>query len=139
MFICTCGNQELKIHNQKFEGKSEMNIYIGNLAYEITEEDLRTDFGEFGEVASVKIIKDKYTGRSKGFGFIEMPSEDEGQAAIEGLNGKEKNGRALKVNKARGQSEKRGGRGGFGRGEGNRGFGGGGVRGGGVRGGGRRF
>jgi RNA recognition motif-containing protein len=88
-----------------------MNIYVGNLSYEITEEDLRLDFAEFGTVESVHIIKDKFSGQSKGFGFVEMPSKAEGQSAIEGLNGKEKKGRALNVNEARPRTENRGGRG----------------------------
>ena len=108
-----------------------MNIYVGNLPYEITEEDLRLAFGQFGAVESVNIIKDKFSGQSKGFGFVEMPSKAEGQSAIDGLNGKEKKGRALKVNEARPRSEKRGGRGGGGGGK--REFGGGG------RGGSRRY
>ena len=103
-----------------------MNIYVGNLSYEITEEDLRLAFGEFGEVETVNIIKDKFSGQSKGFGFVEMPSKTEGQSAIDGLNGKEKKGRALKLNEARPRSENRGDRGGGGRGK--RKFGGGGRR-----------
>jgi cold-inducible RNA-binding protein len=91
-----------------------MNIYVGNLSYETTEEDLRLDFAQFGTVESVNIIKDKFSGQSKGFGFVEMPSKAEGQAAIDGLNGKEKNGRTLNVNEARPRTENRGGRGGFG-------------------------
>jgi RNA recognition motif-containing protein len=88
-----------------------MNIYVGNLSYEITEEDLKEAFQQFGAVESVSIIKDKYSGQSKGFGFVEMPSKAEGQAAIEGLNGKEKKGRTLNINEARPRSEKGGGRG----------------------------
>lgn len=103
-----------------------MNIYVGNLSYNITEEFLRQAFGQFGAVASVSIIKDKFSGRSKGFGFVEMPSSTEGQSAIDGLNGKEKDGRTLKVNEARQRSEKRGGRGGLGGGRGRGGSGGGG-------------
>ena len=110
-----------------------MNIYVGNLSYEITEEDLRLAFEQFGAVESVNIIKDKFSGQSKGFGFVEMPSKDEGQSAIDGLNGKEKKGRTLNVNEARPRSGKSGGRGGFGGGRANRGFGGGGRK------GGRRF
>ncbi len=86
-----------------------MNIYVGNLSYEVTEEDLRSAFEQFGAVESVNIIKDKFSGQSKGFGFVEMPSANEGQSAIDGLNGKEKKGRTLKVNEARPRSEKRGG------------------------------
>jgi len=93
------------------KGKIRMNIYVGNLSYELTEEDLRSLFEQFGTVASANIIKDKFSGQSKGFGFVEMPAKAEGQSAIDGLNGKEKNGRALKVNEARPPSEKRGGRG----------------------------
>jgi len=91
-----------------------MNIYVGNLSYEATEEELRQEFTTFGEVASVNIIKDKYSGRSKGFGFVEMASVSEGQAAIEGLNGKTLNERTLVVNAARPRSDDRpGGGGGF--------------------------
>jgi len=91
-----------------------MNIYVGNLSYEATEEELRQEFTIFGEVASVNIIKDKYSGRSKGFGFVEMASVSEGQAAIEGLNGKTLNERTLVVNAARPRSDDRpGGGGGF--------------------------
>jgi RNA recognition motif-containing protein len=94
-----------------------MNIYVGSLSYSVTEEDLKQAFEPFGEVESVKIIKDMYTGRSKGFGFVEMPGKSEAQSAIEGLNGKELKGRTVKVNEARPRSEgRRGGRGGGGRG-----------------------
>ncbi len=89
-----------------------MNIYIGNLSYEVTEEDLKQAFETFGEVESVKIIKDKYTNRSKGFGFVEMPDNADAQSAINDLNDTEIKGRTLKVNKARPRSESRGGRGG---------------------------
>lgn len=91
-----------------------MNIYVGNLSYEITEEDLKLAFEPFGKVESVSIIKDKYSGQSKGFGFVEIPSKAEAQAAIEGLNGKELKGRTLNVNEARPRSEGRGGKGGRG-------------------------
>jgi len=97
-----------------------MNIYVGNLSYEVTEEDLRQAFEQSGQVESVSIIMDKYSGRSKGFGFVEMPSNVEGQAAIEGLNGKELKGRALNVNEARPRTENRGDRGGYGGGRGGR-------------------
>jgi cold-inducible RNA-binding protein len=105
-----------------------MNIYVGNLSYEITEEDLRLAFEQFGTVESVNIIKDKFSGQSKGFGFVEMTSKTEGQSAIDGLDGKEKRGRTLKVNEARPRSEKGGGGGGFGGGRGIGGPGGGGRR-----------
>ena len=78
-----------------------MNLYVGNLSYDLSEEDLKSAFEEYGEVTSAKIISDRYSGRSKGFGFIEMTSDDEGKAAIEGLTGKELGGRAIVVNEAR--------------------------------------
>ena len=86
-----------------------MKIYVGNLPYEVTEEELREEFGTFGEVASVNIIKDKYTGRPRGFGFVEMATVSEGQAAIAGLNGKAMKDQTLSVNAARSPSENRGG------------------------------
>jgi len=100
-----------------------MNIYVGNLSYEVTEEDLKEAFEVFGEVESVNIIKDKYTNRSKGFGFVEMPNNADAQSAINDLNDTEIKGRALKVNKARPRSESPGGRGGSGGGRGGRGGG----------------
>ncbi len=75
-------------------------IYVGNMNYDNTEETLTELFSEYGEVISAKVIIDKYSGRSKGFGFVEMASEEEATAAIEALNGKEVNGRELKVNEA---------------------------------------
>ena len=78
-----------------------MNIYVGNLHYNINEDELKEIFEEYGEVSSAKIINDKYSGRSKGFGFVEMPNESEGTEAIENLNGVEVNGRKINVNKAR--------------------------------------
>jgi RNA recognition motif-containing protein len=91
-----------------------MNIYVGNLSRQVTEEDLREAFEAFGQVASVTIIKDRFSGESRGFGFVEMPTKDEAQSAITGLNGKELKGRTLNVNEARPRSEGRrgGGRGG---------------------------
>ncbi len=88
-----------------------MNIYVGNLSYDVEEEDLQNVFSEFGEVSSVKIIKDPYNGRSKGFGFVEMPDRTEANAAIEGLNSKEFKGRSMKVNSAKPRSNRTGGRG----------------------------
>lgn len=82
-----------------------MNIYVGNLSWETTEAELRQAFEAYGEVSSASIIKDKNTGRSRGFGFVEMPSDAEGQAAIEALNGSELGGRALKINIARPKSD----------------------------------
>ena len=89
-----------------------MNIYIGNLSHEVTEEDLRQAFEAFGQVASAKIITDKFSGISRGFGFVEMPDKPEAQAAITGLNGTELKGRALTVNEARPRPEGRQGGGG---------------------------
>ncbi|MCK4530192.1 MAG: RNA-binding protein, partial [Candidatus Marinimicrobia bacterium] len=74
-----------------------MNIYVGNLPYGTTDEDLQSAFGAFGAVTSVNIIKDRVTGNSKGFGFVEMDNDDEGQKAIDELNGAEMQGRNLKV------------------------------------------
>ncbi|PKN29772.1 MAG: RNA-binding protein [Deltaproteobacteria bacterium HGW-Deltaproteobacteria-21] len=85
-----------------------MNIYVGNLSYQITEDDLQKAFAPYGQVESVKIIKDNYSGRSKGFGFVEMPVNDEAEAAIAALNGKDLKGRAVTVNKARPRTESRG-------------------------------
>lgn len=84
-----------------------MNIYAGNLSYDISEEDLKKAFEEFGQVESAKIITDMYSGRSKGFGFVEMSNEAEAQSAIDGLNGKDLKGRTLNVNQARPRSEGR--------------------------------
>lgn len=78
-----------------------MNIYVGNLSYGMSEQELRDAFAAFGEVSSVKILTDRETGRSRGFGFVEMPNQSEGEAAITQLNGKEVSGRALRVNEAR--------------------------------------
>jgi len=83
-----------------------MNIYVGNLALNVTEGDLQQTFEAFGEVTSAKIIKDKYSGESRGFGFVEMPAGAEAQSAIDGLNEKELKGRALKVNEARPQKSR---------------------------------
>ena len=86
-----------------------MNIYVGNLSYSSSEESIRKLFEEHGEVASVKVIEDRETGRSRGFGFVEMPNDDEGRAAIAALDGKELEGRPLKINEARARTERRGG------------------------------
>ena len=86
-----------------------MKIYVGNLPSEITEQELREEFATFGEVASVNIIKDRYSGQPRGFGFVEMPSISQGQAAIAGLNGKALKDRTLTVNAARPPSGNRGG------------------------------
>ncbi len=86
-----------------------MKIYVGNLSSEVTEEELRQEFEAFGGVESVNIIMDKYSGRPRGFGFVEMGSVSEGQAAITGLNGKTLKERTLNVNAARPRSDDRGG------------------------------
>lgn len=78
-----------------------MNIYVGNLSYSLDDEELRTAFAAFGEVSSATIIMDKMTGRSKGFGFVEMPVQEEAEAAIKALDGSELKGRNLRVNEAR--------------------------------------
>ena len=96
-----------------------MNIYAGNLSHDVTEEDLQQAFEAFGKVESVTIIKDKFTGESRGFGFVEMPAKAEAQAAIDGLKDTELKGRAVNVNEARPREDRKGG--------------------GGRRGGGRRF
>jgi RNA recognition motif-containing protein len=104
-----------------------VNIYVGNLSYEATEEDIRAAFQAHGEVTSVQIIMDKMTGRSRGFGFVEMPDKPKGEAAIAALNLQEIKGRAITVNEAKPKGEG-GGRGGFGGGGGGGrgGYGGGG-------------
>jgi cold-inducible RNA-binding protein len=86
-----------------------MKIYVGNLAHEVTEDELEQEFAAFGEVASVSVVTDKYTGRPRGFGFVEMAKVSEGQAAIAGLNGKMLKERTLTVNEARPRSDNRSG------------------------------
>ncbi|MES9956014.1 MAG: RNA-binding protein [Sedimenticola sp.] len=78
-----------------------MNIYVGNLSYRMTDDELRDAFAEFGSVDSAKIIMDRDTGRSKGFGFVEMPNQSEAEAAVKALNDAELGGRNLRVNEAR--------------------------------------
>jgi len=89
-----------------------MNIYVGNLLREATEDDLRQAFEAFGQVTSVKIITDRYTGDSRGFGFVEMSNNQEAKSAISGLDGKDLKGRTLKVNEARPRNDRGGGFGG---------------------------
>ena len=110
-----------------------MKLYVGNLPYSMSDSDLESLFAQHGTVQSAQVIMDRDTGRSKGFGFVEMGSSEEGQAAIQALNDQEINGRKLTVNEARPREERgpRGGGGGGGRG----GYGGGGGGGGGGRGG----
>jgi RNA recognition motif-containing protein len=118
-------------------------LYVGNLPYSVSDSDLEQMFTAYGTVRSAAVIMDRDTGRSKGFGFVEMGSDQEAQAAINGLNGKEVNGRALTVNEARPREDRGGGggRGGYGGGGGRGGYGGGGsgYGGGGGGGGGRRY
>ena len=117
-----------------------MKLYVGNLNFKTSGEDLQELFGQVGTVESASVVMDRETGRSRGFGFVEMSSAEEGQKAIEQFNGKEFNGRNLTVNEARPREDRGGrgggGRGGYGGGGGNRGGGGGYGGGGGNRGGG---
>jgi RNA recognition motif-containing protein len=120
------------------------NLYVGNLSFKVTDEDLKSNFSEAGEVASAAIIKDKFTGQSKGFGFVEMKTDEGAAEAIKKFNGGMLDGKAITVNEARPKKEF--GAGGGNRGGGNRGPGGGGFRGGrggsgggGNRGGGGRY
>ena len=108
-----------------------MKLYVGNLSFQTSSDDLQELFAQAGTVESVSIIEDRETGRSRGFGFVEMASKEEGQNAIEQFNGKEINGRSLNVNEAKPREERgpRGGGGGYGgNGGGRGGFGGGGGR-----------
>ncbi len=82
-----------------------MNIYVGNISSQVTEEDINEAFATYGQLTSVRIIKDRYTGEPRGFGFIEMPEKTEAEAAIAGLNGKELKGKTLNVNEARPRPE----------------------------------
>ena len=115
-------------------------LYVGNLSYNVRDDDLQQTFAQFGTVSSAKVMMDRETGRSKGFGFVEMGSDAEAQSAINGMNGQQMDGRALVVNEARPREERPGGfggggsRGGFGGGGGG-GFGGGAGRSGGGGGG----
>ena len=110
-------------------------LYVGNLGYTVTDSELEQMFAAHGTVQSAQVVMDRDAGRSKGFGFVEMGSDQEAQAAIAALNGKEVDGRSLTVNEARPKEDGGGGRGGYGGGRG--GYGGGGGRGG--YGGGRRY
>jgi RNA recognition motif-containing protein len=93
-----------------------MNIYVGNLSYDATEDDLRQAFSALGQVDSVRVITDKFSGKSKGFGFVEMPNNNEATAAITAINGKMLRGREVRVNEARPKDERpAGGGGGFNR------------------------
>jgi RNA recognition motif-containing protein len=112
-------------------------LYVGNLAYSVRDESLQSAFGQFGTVTSAKVMMDRETGRSKGFGFVEMGSDAEAQAAINGMNGQPLEGRPIVVNEARPREERPGGFGGGGGGRSGGGGGGGGGYGGGGGGGGR--
>jgi len=83
-----------------------MNIYVGNLSYNVSEENLRQAFEAFGQVSSVTIVKDKYSGQPRGFGFVEMPNQAEAQAAIKDLNGKDLLGRPINVNEAQARTDR---------------------------------
>ena len=112
-------------------------LYVGNLSYNIRDDDLQQAFAQYGSVSSAKVMMDRDTGRSKGFGFVEMGSDPEAQAAINGMNGQALDGRAIVVNEARPREERPGGFGGGGGSRGGFGGGGGGTGGGGFGGGGR--
>src|SRR6187399_2651935 len=103
-------------------------LYVGNLAYSVRDESLQEAFGQFGTVTSAKVMMDRETGRSKGFGFVEMGTDAEAQAAVNGMNGQALEGRAIVVNEARPREERPGGFGGGGGSRGGGGFGGGGGR-----------
>ncbi len=85
-----------------------MNIYVGNLSFDVSEEILQKTFEAFGQVSSASIVKDKYSGQSRGFGFVEMPDQNEARNAIATLNGKDLNGRQLNVNEARPRTDRKG-------------------------------
>lgn len=85
-----------------------MNIYVGNLSFDVSEENLQTAFGAFGQVSSATIVKDKYSGQPRGFGFVEMPDQNEARTAIANLNGKELLGRQMSVNEARPRTDRKG-------------------------------
>jgi RNA recognition motif-containing protein len=89
-----------------------MNIFVGNLARDVTEEDLRAEFSPFGEISSIAIIKDKFSGQPRGFAFVEMPKKEEGQAALDGLKGKMLHERTMDLSESRPRTENRGGGGG---------------------------
>jgi len=135
-----CWNEQWKLSLYYFK-EIKVNIYVGNLSPQATEDDLRQAFEAFGQVESVNIIRDKFSGESRGFGFVEMPSKQEADKALEEMNGTDLMGSEVNVNEARPKTNRRdsrGGRGGRGGGRGGGGGGGGGGRGGGGRGG-RRY
>jgi RNA recognition motif-containing protein len=97
-----------------------MNIYVGNLSFEVTDDDLRQLFSSYGEVESASVVKDRFSGESRGFGFVEMPAKKDADAAIAALNGTEQKGRTITVNEAKPKAPKSGGGGGGGGGRGGR-------------------
>ena len=103
-----------------------MRIFVGNLSYSTSDDELRTAFDPFGQVDSAEVIRDKFSGDSRGFGFVDMPNSSEGEAAISGLDGTQLGGRSLKVNEARKREDRGAGGGGGGGGRGRGGYGGGG-------------
>jgi len=105
-------------------------LYVGNLSYSVSSSDLNRLFSTYGTVESAQVIEDRESGRSKGFGFVEMSTDEEAQAAIQGLHGQDHNGRPLTVNEAKPREDRGGGRGGYGGGRGGRGGSGGGYGGG---------
>ncbi len=104
--ILTTGGQGQRVLREGIE----INIYVGNLSRDVTEEELRQLFTPFGQVASVSIIKDKYSGQSRGFAFVEMPTKSEGEAAILGIKGKTLRERTIDISESRPRSESRGGK-----------------------------
>ena len=102
------GSRHSGIRKRPEERRITMNIYVGNLSYDVTDEMIRETFESFGEVTSAKVIKDKYSGQSRGFGFVEMPEQSQAQAAIKSLHGKELQGKQISVNEARPRSGDRG-------------------------------
>ena len=95
-----------------------MNIYLGNLSFDTRDEELRTAFSQYGEVSEARVVVDRMTNRSRGFGFVEMPNSDEAQTAIQAMSGRDFQGRTLTVNEARPREERRSGGGGYGGGGG---------------------
>ena len=108
------GRVSLKAEAVQTEGKNQMEIYVGNLAYATTDDGLKAAFAQFGEVTAVRVVTDRMTGRSKGFGFVTMPDAAQAQAAIDALNGHELDGRTVRVNESqpKPREERRGGFGG---------------------------
>ena len=103
---CALGVRRSHFDKRTFLRDRCMNIYVGNLSYSVTEDDLKDAFAEFGQVSSVSVVTDKFSGQSKGFGFVEMPSNSEADAAIKGLNERDLKGRNLKVNQAKPREER---------------------------------